>query len=1039
MNGGARRLVVASSVLVGLLLAWCPRAFALNPALDVSQYAHTAWKIRDGFSKGTINSIVQTRDGYIWLGTEFGLLRFDGVRNVAWKPPADQQLPSNQIFGLLAARDGTLWIGTRKGLASWKAGKLTTYPELAGQVVGALVEDREGTVWAGVLNIPAGRLCAIRNGRAECQGEDGRFGIGVFRLYEDREGNLWVSVPSGFWRWKPGSPQFHALPNDPAGVDGFAEDDDGALLISTRSGIRRLAGEGTEVYSLPGVVQAFSPETLLRDRDGSLWIGTVDHGLVHVHQGTTDVFSQADGLSGVRVAHLFEDREGNVWAVTASGLDRFREFAVTTLSGSAASQAVGVGSVLADRDGSVWFGTFDGLNKWNRGEVFAYRQRPKIPPAVPTGVHEVVRPGLPNAVESIFRDDRGRIWVAAIDKLGYLDSGQFTSIARVRSGMVHGIAEDTSKNLWMAEQTRGLVRVLNDEVVEEIPWTRLGRKDHANALIADPVKGGLWLGFYQSGVAYFADGKVRASYGSEDGLSSGMVYDLYPDSDGVIWAATEGGLSRLKDGRVATLTSGNGLPCDGVGWLIEDEVRSFWLNTPCGLVRVEGKEMDAWRTDPNRRIQSTLFDSSDGVRTHASGGGYSPRVAKTLDGKLWFVGVDGFFVVDPQRLPFNKLAPPVQIEQVTADRKTYDAETSTNGQISLPALTRDLQIDYTALSLVAPEKNQFRIKLEGWDRDWQDVGTRRQAFYNNLPPRNYRFRVIASNNSGVWNETGAAFEFSIPPAYYQRTSFRVAVVAAALALLWAFYQFRLRQVAYEYDSRLQERVNERTRIARDLHDTLLQSFHGLLFRFQAATNMLPDRPADAKREFETAIDQAAQAITEGRDAVQNLRPSTVVTKDLAEAISTLGEELAATGSNDANARPPVVDVAIEGTPRSLHPILRDDIYRISGEALRNAFRHARARRIEVELWYGDRQFRLRVRDDGKGIDPAVLAEPHPGHFGLPGMRERAELVGGHLDVWSEVGLGTEVDLKIPAVAAYATPRARHRFWMLLARKTGTEL
>src|SRR6185295_6309656 len=328
----------------------------------------------------------------------------------------------------------------------------------------------------------------------------------------------------------------------------------------------------------------------------------------------------------------------------------------------------------------------------------------------------------------------------------------------------------------------------------------------------------------------------------------------------------------------------------------------------------------------------------------------------------------------------------------------------------------------------------FKIRLEGWDRDWQDVGNRRQAFYNNLPPRSYRFRVIASNNSGVWNEAGAALDFAIAPAYYQTRWFEILVGAACLTLLWAAYQFRVRRIAREFDLRLEERVNERLRVARELHDTLLQTFHGVLFRFQAAANMLPARPAEAKEKFDSAIDRAAQAITEGRDAIQDLRASTVVANDLAVAISTLGDELANSGVNGNGT---VVDVAVQGTPRDLHPILRDDIYRIAGEALRNSFRHAHARRIEVEITYDDRQFRLQVRDDGKGIDGTVGADQRRGHFGLPGMRERADLIGGRLDVWSEVGVGTEIDLTIPAATAYAAARTRRRAWWF-GKNTGRE-
>jgi len=339
-------------------------------------------------------------------------------------------------------------------------------------------------------------------------------------------------------------------------------------------------------------------------------------------------------------------------------------------------------------------------------------------------------------------------------------------------------------------------------------------------------------------------------------------------------------------------------------------------------------------------------------------------------------------------------------------------------------LIRDLEIDYTALSLVAPEKIQFRYMLEGHDKDWQDVGNRRQAFYTNLPPANYRFRVMACNNSGVWNETGAYFDFTITPAYYQTTWFRLKCVAGFLLLLGALYRLRLRQVARQFNMRLEERVGERTRIARELHDTLLQSFQGVLLKFSAVRFLLPPGADEAQKTLGKAIDQAEQAIADGRDAVQGLRSSTVPDNDLARVISTLGEELA--GNQSAQSRP-AFSVDVEGVPQSLAPLLQDEVHRIAVEALRNAYRHAGARRIEVEIRHGKRQFRLRVRDDGKGINQNVVdAGGREGHFGLAGMRERAELVGGNLAIWSELDSGTEIELTIPASVAYAKPPSARR-------------
>jgi signal transduction histidine kinase len=548
------------------------------------------------------------------------------------------------------------------------------------------------------------------------------------------------------------------------------------------------------------------------------------------------------------------------------------------------------------------------------------------------------------------------------------------------------------------------------------------------------VQGGLWLGFFNGGIEYFRDGEVRASFGATDGLGEGRVSRFGFDQDGTVWAATEGGLSRLKNARAATLSSKNGLPCDAVHWAIRDNDHAFWLYMPCGLVRIARSELDAWAAAADRdkdtkpMVQATVFDSSVGVTSragisrfdfgHFRPGGYTPHVAKSSDGKLWFSSGDGVSVVDPHHLPFNPLRPPVHIEKITADRKVswQNLWGTAASNLRLPALSRDLQIDYTALSLVAPEMVRFKYQLEGEDKDWQYADNRRQAFYTNLAPRHFRFHVIACNNSGVWNEAGAYIDFSIAPAYYQTRWFQASCVAGFLALLWGLHRYRLRQIARELNVRLEGRLAERARIARELHDTLLQSFQALLLKFHTVTYLL-DRPAEARKRLEGTIEEATQAMKEGRDAVQGMRSSTVVINDLARAITMVGEQLAAdqTGRKFAEFR-----LAVEGATRDLVPLVRDEVNRIACEAVRNAFNHARASRIEVELHYDKRRFRLRVRDDGKGMDPQMLAEgKRAGHFGLPGMHERAELTGGKLAVWSEPDSGTEIELTIPAAIAYA--------------------
>ena len=1019
-------------VRLALLLASRTCAFALDPSLDLSQYAHTAWKVREGFIKGTIFSIAQTPDGYLWLGTESGLYRFDGVLPALWQPPRDEQLPDNFIHDLLVTRDGTLWIGTPKGLASLKDGKLTQYPEVAGHRVGELLQDAEGTFWFGVRD--PGRLCTVQAAKTHCYGA-GSFGGYISALYEDRKGNLWAAAQTGLWRWAPGTPEQYSFPAG-AQPNALLEDGNGTLLLTTRQsssfgnavnagleGLKQLVEGKIRSYPLPVIAGQFRPTHMFRSSDNSLWIGTLQ-GLLHLHQGRIDKFSVSDGLSSNIVTCFFEDREGDVWVGTQTGLDRFREFAIPTVSVSQGLSSAAVDLLEATPDGSIWIATADGLNRWQNGHVSVYGRRSvpdrdgrasKRERIIDARVKEIENSGLRNTVYSLGHDDLGRLWVGSREGVVYFDGGRFVPVPGLPGGDVLSIAGDGDGKVWISSND-SLSHWTPEGSVLRFPWAQFGHKQAATALLPDRLQGGLWIGFLDGGLAYLKDGQLRSSYNVADGLGNGSVLGLQLGSDGAVWAATEGGLSRVKDDRITTLTRRNGLPCDAVLWAMEDKVRSFWLQMPCGLVRIARAELEAWMSDSRRSVQITVYGPSDGVWSRGRFGTRTPVVAKSPDGKIWFQPPDGASVIDPRHLPFNKLPPPVYVEQITADGRKFDPSQG----LRLPARVRDLEIDYTALSLVAPEKNRFRYKLEGYDGNWQDVGNRRQAFYGNLSPRNYRFRVMACNNSGIWNEAGDSLDFSVAPAYYQTNLFRAACVAALLLLLWALYRYRLYQMARVFNARLEERVHERTRIARELHDTLLQSFQGLMLRFQVIDDLLPACPGEAKEALEGALVRADQAIAEGRDAVHDLRSSAVITNDLAQAVAALGDEMA---SQDSTA----FRVVVEGPPRNLHPILRDEIYQIAREAVRNAFRHAQARQIEAEITYGAGQLGVRIRDDGRGIDPGVAQDGRAGHFGLPGMRERAKRIGAELNVWSAVGTGTQVELDVPGAIAYGTSAAR-RLW-----------
>ncbi len=569
------------------------------------------------------------------------------------------------------------------------------------------------------------------------------------------------------------------------------------------------------------------------------------------------MFAQFNGLSGDAILSLFEDREGNIWVATADGLDRFRDSAVPTISTRQGLSNATVLSVLAARDGNIWLGTQGGVNVWKAGQVRIYSKRNGLLPD--------------DAVESLFQDDSGRILVSTRSGLAYFENGKFVPLSKVPGGVTAAITGDKAGNVWISRGYQGLFHLRTDGSVDTIPWTKLGQKEWATALSPDPVAGGLWLGFRSGGVVFFKDGQVRASFGSGDGLGEGLVGDFQLDPDGTLWAPTQGGLSRVKNGRVATLTAGNGLPCDAVHWMKEDDDHSVWIYTACGLLRIARRELDAGAADSRQTIHPTVFDGSDGVRNHSLATGYTPSVAQSPDGKIWFLPYDGVSVIDPRHLPVNKLPPPVHVDEVKVDGKDWDVSHGWR----LPALTRDLEIHYTALSFVAPEKNRFRVKLEGHDRDWVDMGNERKKSYNDLPPRKYRFRVMASNNNGVWNEAGDSLDFSVDPTYYQAAWFQASCVGAFLTVLWGLYHLRVKQVEKHLGIRMEERVNERMRIARDLHDTLLQSFQGVLLKFYAATYKLSD--GGARTELEGVIEQARSAIAEGRDAVQGLRSSATLT------------------------------------------------------------------------------------------------------------------------------------------------------------------
>ncbi|HET6899488.1 MAG TPA: triple tyrosine motif-containing protein, partial [Vicinamibacteria bacterium] len=478
-----------------------------------------------------------------------------------------------------------------------------------------------------------------------------------------------------------------------------------------------------------------------------------------------------------------------------------------------------------------------------------------------------------------------------------------------------------------------------------------------------------------------------------------------------LFVADRFGLARLQNGRFETLYAGPAPLFSDVKGMVRTPAGDMWFAAPGGILRMTAAQVERAFANPGLPLSLELFGAADGLKsrphTHTRN-----AIVQGGDGRLWIATQTGTLWLDPADISHHS-PPRVAVSALSADRVYRDPS-----RLALPAGTSSVQIDFAALAFSTPRSARVRYRIEGQDPDWIEAGTRRQAFYTNLPPGAYRFQVIAANENGIWNQEGATVAFEIPPTFFQSRWFAALCLLLALVPLWLLYRLRVAQVArgmtHDFNLRLEERVNERTRIARELHDTLLQSFQGLMLRFQTARELLPAHPADALEALDGALDRADQALVEGRDAIQNLRSSTAVSSELAQAITSLAEEL--TGGPEKGAA--TFRMSVEGSPRELNPIVRDDIHRIAREALGNAFRHAQARHVEAEVTYGARELRVRIRDDGKGIDPQHLSAGRARHWGLTNMRERAQQIGAELSLWSEVGAGTEVELRIPDSAAY---------------------
>lgn len=977
------------AAVVGLLmltaLAIESRAVDLRDVL--TDYTLTSWSRKDGLV-GPIWAIDQDAAGFLWVGSEGGLVRFDGVRFLPWHSVGSPALPPLPIRALRVSRSGALWVGFggTGGVArvEGRTAKMFSAVESAGiGTVSALVEDQSGTIWAagsaGLHRFAEGRWERLTTAQ-------GLPDAAVINAYVDLSGGLWVSTSIGIYsRTTDEAVRFRLVEasDDPLRGLSLSLDGGGRLWSSDPLiGFRRV-GEGAT--NPPGSSQGGRGYRLLHDRQGHMWVGTIGQGLWRArpsgepNRPLIEKTTVLSGLSSDAVRSVFEDADGNIWAGTTDGIDRLVPHRVTPWTGLGL-----VGTIDVTSDDRVWIGTADGVLRFTRTWAGWEPEETRI--------------NL-RGLRSLRADPGGQVWALAGDGLFRLsETGSLHVTLPAGAATIDSIAADPRGGIWAVGHDGTIMR--DDgrriEVVDSIG-------DLNNVRITTSFvdrNGHLWVAFDGSRVGELLDRGHFQSYSAQNGLGGGPHYGFFEGLDGALWIAGADGLTRFANGQFSTVTRANGLPAGGVFAVTQDEERTLWLATASGILRLTVEEFNSSLANPQSGMHYRLYDTSDGLAGLPSTLGDRSAV-RADDGSLWFVTSRGLSVVQPSALSAARVAPAVIIESIAAD----DRVVSGDGFTSLDAGTTKLQIDYTAPDITYALKTRFRYRLDGFDADWVDAGTRRQALYTNLPPRRYAFRVEVSGDENRWAPGQASWAFVIPPQFYQTWWFYTLGALTASAAIWGAWQLRLRQLRRQFALVLGERV----RVSRELHDTLLQSLVGVALEFDVIAKSLESSPASARERVVKMRERVEEYIREARRSIWSLRSPALETRDLVEALRESGERAAA-------GQPVAFAFSVSGTPRRYSANLEHQLLRIGQEAVVNAVRHSKARTVTMNLQFDEGEIALRVEDDGAGFSPGHLEDGTTDHYGMTTMRERAQQVGGRISIRSQPQAGTVIEAIVPASA-----------------------
>lgn len=969
--------------LVLLVTLWAPASEALNAQKAISSFMHEDWQVEDGLPLSSIRSILQTRDGYLWMTTGEGLVRFDGVRFTVFDKANTKEIRLNQFYPLYEDFSGYLWAGTSgSGLYRYNNGTFTRYSSRNGlteNFVASLAGDKDG-LWVGTLGSGLNKLT---NGTVRTyKVEDGLAGNRINFLLVDRTGTLWIGTVSGLSVLRDGHHFTTYTTRDGLSsnvIQALEQDNSGNIWIGTSKGMNCMHEGALTTVSGLASQEIWS---LHSDRAGSLWIGTAA-GLYRFNHGKLEASKE---LSKSIVISIHEDVEGSLWIGTrGNGLHRLKDGYFTSYGIQEGMSDDFVWCVYEDPGGSLWIGTErGGLNVSKNGKFFHYKMQDGL---------------SSNSVYSISGSKNGGVWLGTSGGgLNFFKDGNWTTYgteAGLSNPFVMTVMEDRNGLVWIGTQN-GL------NILENGKLRKITRKDglthyYVISLYQDS-RGTIWIGTHGGGLVRFQNGKFE-TFTTRNGLPHDVVSCLYEDSDSNLWIGTRNGLSRLRDKNFHSYTSRDGLFNDTIFQILEDSIGNLWMSCNRGIFRI--KKNDLYDFDEKRidRIPSISYGTAHGMRSSECNAG-KPGGWKGKDGKLWFTTMKGVVSIDPQRLQLNPYTPPVKIEKLVADSEVFPNWVDSPPPMIFSPGKERIEFHYTALSFVAPDRVQFRYILEGFDREWVHPGNRRVAYYTRVPPGHYRFRVAASNNDGIWNENGASIPFVLKPYFYQTFWFYSLVLSTGLLVIWGIHRLHLQRMR----SQFQAVLGERSRIAREIHDTLAQGLTGVVLHLEASEEMLEQNTEQSRKHLLQARGLARDSLDEARRSVWALRSKHLDSVEFPAALQTVLTQLT---SNTGM----IVSFLVRGDSRPLSTQVEENLLRIAQEAISNVIKHAAAAKLTIEIDFLPEALRLMVQDDGRGFVPSEASMN--GHFGLMGIKERVSQINGEIKIESSPGSGTQITISVP--------------------------